>query len=109
MQIEDIKKITIFAQDVTVRVVDEIPSEKRGDTTYYVDGYFSYENHEIVLARKRHGKPMSKRERTKVFYHELMHAALYYGMYLKLEDDEHLVDWLAKCLMVFKDQNIFKL
>lgn len=108
MKIEDIKKVTIFAQDVTIEVVDEIKLE-HVEEGLFVDGYFSYEDHKIVLSRKRKGKPIPQRERNKVLYHELMHAALYYGTYLKLTDDEFLVDWLAKCIMVFKDQGLFKI
>ena len=39
------------------------------------------------------------------YYHEIIHSILNEGQYKEESDDEHLVEWIAKCLLQLKKQN----
>lgn len=40
------------------------------------------------------------------FLHELMHVILSTGQYNNCNNDEPLVEWLARCIYSLKNQNI---
>jgi Zn-dependent peptidase ImmA (M78 family) len=46
------------------------------------------------------------REKKLTLLHELIHAILMEGSYFNTNDDEPLVEWIAKCLLSLKEQKI---
>lgn len=52
------------------------------------------------------GKKILQRTQDLTKYHELVHAILDEGQYLEESQNESLVEWLAKCLMSLKEQNV---
>lgn len=52
------------------------------------------------------GVPVPKRTQEITKWHELMHCALDEGQYCAESQNEALVEWLAKCIVSFKEQGL---
>ena len=98
------KKIDIFGSKYTIKIVDKIEDE---------DGYYlgtTYHNKRIIeLARYTNNVKISNNEIIETLLHEINHAILASGQYLDSNNDEPLVEWIAKCYysILFK-QKTFK-
>lgn len=101
------KKFNIFTNDWTLDYVDEVPTPE-GDEHYFWFGLTDPVETKISVATKdKNGKPFSKKQLTLTTLHELFHAMLIEGGYLEI-NDEHLVEWLAKCTYSLMEQGIIK-
>ena len=98
------KKIDIFGTKYTIKIVDRIEDENgqyRG---------MSYHGKLIIeLARYADNIRISDNEIIKTLLHEINHAILATGQYFNSNDDEPLVEWLARCYYsILFNQKIFK-
>ena len=98
------KKIDIFGTKYTIKIVDRIEDENgqyRG---------MSYHGKLIIeLARYADNVKMSNNEIIKTLLHEINHAILATGQYFNSNDDEPLVEWIARCYYsILFNQKIFK-
>ena len=86
------KKIDIFGSKYTIKIVDKIEEE---------DGYYrgmAYHGKRIIeLARYADNVRISDNEIIETLLHEINHAILATGQYLDSNDDEPLVEWIARC------------
>ena len=98
------KKIDIFGSKYTIKIVDKIEDE---------DGYYlgtTYHNKRIIeLARYTNNVKISNNEIIETLLHEINHAILATGQYFNSNDDEPLVEWIARCYYsILFNQKIFK-
>ena len=98
------KKIDIFGTKYTIKIVNSIEDE---------DGYYlgtTYHNKRIIeLARYADNIRISDNEIIKTLLHEINHAILATGQYFNSNDDEPLVEWVARCYYsILFNQKIFK-
>ena len=98
------KKIDILGTKYTIKIVDRIEDENgqyRG---------MSYHGKLIIeLARYADNVKISDNEIIKTLLHEINHAIFATGHYFNSNDDEPLVEWLARCYYsILFNQKIFK-
>ena len=98
------KKIDIFGAKYTIKIVDKIEDE-----TGYYRGMIYHGKRIIELARCADNVRISDNEIIETLLHEINHAIFATGQYLNLNDDEPLVEWLARCYYsILFNQKIFK-
>ena len=98
-----IKNIDIFGTKYTVKEVPEIV-----DGDYYLFGKADNKSRQVQIASTLKGikQPESIKELT--LMHEIVHCILMEGQYLSVNQDEPLVEWIARCLISLKKQGVFK-
>jgi hypothetical protein len=62
----------------------------------------------IKVATTANGRQLSQEEIRLTLYHELVHAIFFAGLYHGSNEDEPLVEWLAKCLNQLYKKGVFK-
>ena len=90
--------------DLTERIgqLDANPTEY--DDIY---GRVDTSSKEIQVSIKlSNGKDVQENEILITLYHEIIHAILLTGQYMKSSEDEPLVEWLARCILSLKNQKI---
>ena len=98
------KKIYIFGTKYTIKIVDRTQND---DTSYY--GCTYHDSRIIKIAKYVNEAKMSNEEMTRTLLHEINHAILASGQYLDSNNDEPLVEWIAKCYYsILFNQKIFK-
>ena len=97
------KSFNIFGSKYRIKFVDNVLNEE-GDWTYgKIDTY----SKEIQVSIKlSNGKDMQENEILITLYHEIIHAILLTGQYMRSSEDEPLVEWLARCILSLKNQKI---
>lgn len=97
------KKIDLFGTKYTIKIVDKLEdNENRYDGQIYHDSYI------IKIARYIGNTKSSNEEMIRSLLHEINHAIFTTGQYLQTNEDEPLIEWLARCMysLIFK-QKIF--
>ena len=98
------KKIDIFGTKYTIKIVDKL---QNGDAIYTGSTY--HDSRIIKIAKYVNEAKMSNEEMTRTLLHEINHAILASGQYLDSNNDEPLVEWIAKCYYsILFNQKIFK-
>ena len=98
------KKINLLGTEYTIRIVDKIGNDKEllgnaNDEDKFIEGECnSAERVLSVATRKINGDFLSEFDFRKNLWHELVHAFLSEGQYLDSNQDEPLVEWLARCI-----------
>ena len=59
-----------------------------------------------VASKVSNGKDVQENEILITLYHEIIHAILLTGQYMRSSADEPLVEWLARCILSLKNQKI---
>lgn len=86
-----------------VKYKDALSSE---DKEIFYFGLSDFIHKEIKLSTKLpDNKIMDKDTLQETYYHEIIHSILNEGQYKEESNDEHLVEWIAKCLLQLKKQN----
>ena len=98
------KTVDIFGTTYTIEYVDKIDSDN--DDTF-IEGWCNSSKCNIKVAIKyKDGTDIPDDVIKKNLIHELIHAILNEGQYLRNSDDEPLVEWLARCIHSILKQNI---
>ena len=98
------KKIDIFGTKYTIKIVDRLQD---GDAIYTGSTY--HDSLIIKIAKYVNEAKMSNEEMTRTLLHEINHAILASGQYLDSNNDEPLVEWIARCYYsILFNQKIFK-
>lgn len=90
------KKVNLFGTTYSIKFVNEIILDEDSPEKLY--GITDTINKEIKIARTINKQKVSDNEIQLTLLHELTHAILFTGQYNKEGDDEHLVEWIARCL-----------
>lgn len=97
------KTVNIFGSKYKIKYLDKVFDEKGN----WIFGTTSNGKKEILLSTVlEDGKPIQKEELEITLYHKLIHAILMTGQYMVCNDDEPLVEWLARCLYTLKNQKV---
>lgn len=98
------KKIDIFGTKYTIKIVDRLKNDD--DSGYY--GLTHHDSHIIEIAKYADDTKQSNEDMIRTLLHEINHAIFATGQYLQTNDDEPLIEWLARCMysLIFK-QKIF--
>lgn len=99
----DKKSVDIFGTTYTINIVDTL--DKADDECNYY-GETDHSSKIIKIGRNVHNIKQSDTEMKLTFLHELMHVILSIGQYNNCNNDEPLVEWLARCIYSLKNQNI---
>lgn len=98
------RKFKVFGTPWTLKYLSKPIMEVDGDTVY---GETDFIKRIIKVSTRNSDKtPRLKCEIEVTLLHELMHCIFGEGQYRSCNIDEPLVEWCAKCLKSFKDQNI---
>ncbi len=98
-----INKIDIFGTTYKVKEVPELVTEG-----YHIFGEADNIKQEIKVAINVEGVKQSDKNKEITLMHEIVHCILMEGQYLAANQDEPLVEWIAKCLISLKKQGVFK-
>ena len=95
------KKIDIFGTKYTIRLVDKLE-----DKNSRYDGITHHDSLIIEIARYIGEAKVSNEEMIRSLLHEINHAIFASGQYLQTNNDEPLVEWLARCMysLIFKQK-----
>ena len=95
------KKIDIFGTKYTIKIVDRIE-----DDNIIYDGSTYHDSHIIKIAKYVNNNKISNEEMTRTLLHEINHAIFTAGQYFNSNDDEPLVEWIARCYhsLIFKQK-----
>lgn len=86
------KELVLFGETIKVKLVNKIHKDNR-------QGEWDPNKNLIKLAKKDNlGEPRSIETIEQTYYHELVHAITESIGYMKLSENEHLVDLIGKCL-----------
>lgn len=99
----DKKSVDIFGTTYTINIVDTL--DKPDDECNYY-GETEYSSKTIKIGRNVHNIKQSDTEMGLTLLHELIHAILSTGQYNNCNNDEPLVEWLARCIYSLKNQNV---
>ena len=98
------KKIDIFGTKYTIKIVDKL---QNGDAIHTGSTY--HDSLIIKIAKYVNNAKISNEEMTRTLLHEINHAILATGQYFNSNDDEPLVEWIARCYYsILFNQKIFK-
>lgn len=100
------KKFKIFGSTWTIKIVDAIEEEVDEDGKHYYAGMTYNATKVIEVARNVYGTKIDKDEMFKTLCHELVHAILDAGSYLKSSSDEPLVEFLGRGIAELIRQNV---
>lgn len=105
MELKD-AKIEFYGTTYTIKIVDTIedPDNEGG----YLFGTCDSAKKLILVARNVNGNPQPNNEMELTLYHELFHAIMNTGQYLNSNNDEPLIEWLARCLYKILHSKLFK-
>lgn len=105
-----LKKIDVFGSEFNIKYVDKITSNKEdsSDDSFWCGLTDPVERTILVATKSNDGRLFSEYEIEDTLFHEVIHAVLTEGGYLRENGDEPLVEWLAKCLRTLKKQGLFK-
>lgn len=88
------KTINIFGSKYKIKYVDKVYDENNN----WIYGKVDTSSKEILISTLLHNDtPIQKEEIEISLYHELYHAILMTGQYMNCNNDEPLVEWLARC------------
>ena len=97
------KSFNIFGTKYIIKFIDNVLDEE-GNWIY---GRVDVSSKEIQVSIKlSNGKDVQENEILITLYHEIIHAILLTGQYMKSSEDEPLVEWLARCILSLKNQKI---
>lgn len=97
------RQIKIGNSKWKVKFKDALLSDDK-EVFYFGSSNFIYK--EINLSTKLpDNKIMDKDTLQETYYHEVIHSILNEGQYKEESKNEHLVEWIAKCLLQLKKQN----
>lgn len=101
------KKFKIFGSTWTIKIVDAIEEEVDEDGKHYYAG-MTYNATKVIeeVARNVYGTKIDKDEMFKTLCHELVHAILDTGSYLKSSCDEPMVEFLGRGIAELIRQNV---
>ena len=96
------KKIDIFGTKYTIKIVDRLKNDD--DSGYY--GLTHHDSRIIEIAKYADDTKQNNEDMTRTLLHEINHAIFASGQYLNANDDEPLIEWLAKCMysLIFKQK-----
>ena len=97
------KSFNIFGSKYRIKFVDNVLDEESN----WIYGKTDATSKEILISTKlSNGKDVQENEILITLYHEIIHAILLTGQYMKSSEDEPLVEWLARCILSLKNQKI---
>lgn len=97
------KSFNIFGTKYRIKFMDNVLDEE-GNWIY---GRVDTSSKEIQVSTKlSNGKDIQENELLITLYHEITHAVLLAGQYTDYNNDEPLVEWLARCILSLKNQKI---
>lgn len=97
------KSFNIFGTKYKIKFVDNVLDEE-GNWIYGKIDTFSKEIQ--VSIKLSNGKDVQENEILITLYHEIIHTILLTGQYINSNNDEPLVEWLARCILSLKNQKI---
>ena len=100
------KKFNLFGKRYILKFVDTLdddPCVEEGNVLY---GITRHSFGEIKVSKSIKDKVRDDDELEITKLHELFHAILDAGAYHNLNDDEPLVEWLARCTWTLKKQGV---
>lgn len=102
------KDLDLFGSSWNITFCDEIAvSKDEEEEDSFKFGLCDGTNRRIAIATKSPDKSEQPIEEIEIStLHELMHAILKTGQYLHSNDDEPLVEWLARCVYSLKKQGV---
>lgn len=110
---EVIKKLLftldLFGTTWEVFLVDEITKEmsEEVDPTYCV-GVTNSRHKQIYIKSNKEGNAVTRPQEIQLtLLHELMHLVAGEGCYSNINDDEPAIEWFAKCLRYFVNNEVF--
>ena len=95
------KKIDLFGTKYTIKLIDKLEDE---NSRY--DGMTHHDSFTIEIARYVDNSKLNNEEMAKTLLHEINHAIFASGQYLQTNNDEPLIEWLARCMysLIFKQK-----
>lgn len=95
------KKIDIFGTKYTIKIVDKLEDENNR-----YDGLAHHDSCILEIARYVGNAKSSNEDMIRTLLHEINHAIFTSGQYLNTNDDEPLIEWLARCMysLIFKQK-----
>ena len=97
------KSFNIFGTKYRIKFVDNVLD---GESNW-VYGKTDSSSKEIQISTKlSNGKDIQENEILITLYHEIIHAIFSAGQYMNSNNDEPLVEWLARCILSLKNQKI---
>ena len=97
------KSFNIFGTKYRIKFVDNV-LDRENNWAY---GKTNTSSKEILISTKlSNGKDIQENEILITLYHEIIHAILSAGQYMDFNNDEPLVEWLARCILSLKSQKI---
>lgn len=104
------KSIDIFGTKFKIKYVDKIPLQEGDPQDIFYWGLCDHDTKTISITTKnRNGKEISNDDKLLSLLHEVIHAFLGEGQYHAYNNDEPLVEWLAKCFRSMIKQKIHEL
>lgn len=101
----DTKKFKIFGEPWKIQWVKCILNPDNPELWRF--GETDNGTHTLKISQETvDGTPIPKRTQEVTKMHELVHVMLDEGQYLEETQNEPLVEWLAKCLVSLKEQNV---
>lgn len=97
------KKFDLFGSTWTIKIVEELDKDKDG-TIYF--GTCHTVTQELIIAKYSDGKKVSEETQLITFCHELVHAIFSTGLYVRENEDEPLVEFIARSLASLIKQNL---
>ena len=99
------KKFKVFGEPWTIKWVKCIINPNNPDLWRW--GESNNALHEIRVSQECiDGTPIPERTQELTKLHELVHCMLDEGQYTNESQNEGLVEWLAKCILSLKEQNV---
>ena len=95
------RKIELFGTIWSIKYVDSLSD---GDAQLY--GITNPVDKVIYIAKNMNNTPIIKNELELTLLHELTHAILMTGQYMEENDNEALVEWVARCVYQLIKKNI---
>lgn len=110
MDLCKLKSINIFGVKYDV-IFCEVIKDQDCEEGHFIEGWCKSAERKIIVATKdKNGKNLDDNKIRIVFLHELTHAILAEGQYIRETDDEPLVEWLARCMNdLLVKQNVGKM
>lgn len=101
------KKINLFGTIWTIKFVKHILKREDSDETFVGMTYHARKFIEVSITDDD-GNPINKEEIKLNLLHELMHACFGEGQYWDCNNNEQLVEWMAKCFREIFNKNVLK-
>lgn len=99
------KTINIFGTKYKIQYVDKVYDTENN----WIYGLTDPESKIIKISTiNDKDKPIQKEEIELTLHHEVFHAILMSGQYMGYNNDEPLVEWLARCIYSLKKQGLYK-